>query len=135
MVELLSNPYVRIWVDPGAPPIAWMVRTETALPSTEPRLRAFYEGVVAAMAELPRSEHGLLVDSRAAVGRNDDVFERVQAEYRFALFGGFAQVAVVLRTVAGRLQLARYGTGATAIEISMFDSTDDAAAFLRKRAA
>jgi len=50
----------------------------------------------------------LLVDARRAPGRNDELFERVQAEYRERLFGGFRRVAVVMASVAGRLQVERY---------------------------
>lgn len=73
------------------------------------------------LAELPASfaaldseldplpgESSLLVDLRAAVGRNDGAFETALAPLRRRLLLRFARTGLLVRTTIGRLQLERY---------------------------
>jgi hypothetical protein len=54
-----------------------------------------------------RAKLGLLVDLREGPFRNDDVFETTLAQYRVALFAGWAGVATLARTAVGKLQVTR----------------------------
>lgn len=110
-----------------------MTRSREPLGTTEGELREFYDGLVGALEPFDRPSVDLLVDSRAALGRNDEAFERVQSEYRDALFGGFRSVACVLRTVAGQLQLNRYRAEVRELRVAMFDQLEDAREHLAER--
>lgn|GEM_PF-892827 len=127
--ELLVNEWVEVWFVPERD-LVHMKRLATPLPADPDGLEGFYSEVVRAMSSLDRSGLDLLVDSRDAVGRNDPDFERIQAAWRDALFGGFRRVAVVLRTVAGHLQLSRYALDNPQLRTACFSDPDDALEFL-----
>lgn len=50
----------------------------------------------------------LLIDLRAAPGRNDPEFEAVMSVQRPRLFGGFRRAAALVRTAVGALQVKRH---------------------------
>ena len=50
----------------------------------------------------------LLLDIRVSVGRNDPKFEAALVEPRRELFRQFGSTAVLVRTVVGRMQVARH---------------------------
>ena len=77
----------------------------------------------------PRSELVMLSDVRAALGRNDEAYEAVITRYREMLVGGFAKRAVLVRTVAGQLQVQRLNRGATS-SVRVFTDEHEALAFL-----
>jgi hypothetical protein len=56
---------------------------------------------------LPLVGLGLLVDSREAVGRNDDGFETTLAKHRHRLYGRFKKRAVLMKTPVGAMQARR----------------------------
>lgn len=60
------------------------------------------------LATLPRTADTLLIDLRAAVGRNDPEFEATLAPLRRQLLQKFARAGLLLRSGIGRLQLQRY---------------------------
>ena len=128
-LELRTNQYVRIWKETERS-LVYMVRTAVLLPQSREGLVEFYEDIVASMSGIDRASHDLLVDSREATGRNDEVFEQVQDRYRQALFGDFRRIAVVLRTLAGRLQVSRYQRSQTAVRSASFGTIEDALEFL-----
>ncbi|MBV1858363.1 MAG: hypothetical protein KUG77_08115 [Nannocystaceae bacterium] len=88
--------------------VVTMVRSRVELPRARPGLRAFYEDLLHAFDGLDRARYALIVDGRASVGRNDDVFEAVQAEYAERLFGGYRKVLALVSSTVGRMQVARY---------------------------
>ena len=90
------------------PGIVLMRRTREPLPDGVLELQHFYEELHQLFGRLPTDELDLIVDSRLAPGRNDETFERVQTEYRERIFCRFRRTVIVMGTVAGRLQVARY---------------------------
>lgn len=50
-----------------------------------------------------------VVDSRDAIGRNDDAFEETLARYRPRLFSPFRRIVMLVRTTIGKLQVERLG--------------------------
>ena len=55
-----------------------------------------------------RERYGLLIDVRAAPGRNDPEFEKQFEPMRQRMQRGFRRVAVVVKSVHGKLQVQRY---------------------------
>ena len=129
---LLRNEQVELCVVPERELVS-MTRLAATLPADSEGLEAFYSEVAGAMADLDRPRLDLLVDSRKAVGRHDPEFERVQAAWQDALFGGFRCVAVVLRTIAGHLQLSRYALESPELRTACFTDPDEALRFLEAR--
>lgn len=126
---LLDTELLRVWVhEPRS--IVFMRRSDRPMPRAEEDLRVVFEAVVDAMSEIHRPDYDIVVDSRQAVGRNDATFERVQAEYRWGMFGEYRRVAVVMRTLAGRMQLTRYATERVSIDTLLFGSLSEALHYL-----
>ena len=61
-----------------------------------------------AIEGIDRQRYGLLIDVRAAPGRNDPDFEKQFEPHRQRMQRGFRRVAVVVKTVHGKLQVQRY---------------------------
>ncbi len=57
--------------------------------------------------------YALLVDTRRAPSRNDADFERVFAPLRTRMFVGFAPCAVLVQSIAGKLQVLRHAREAS----------------------
>jgi hypothetical protein len=100
-------------------------RTGTAFGRGED-IASCFDAMEQAMADVPRRTYNLLVDTRAAPGRNDPAFEALIAEHRGKLLEGFARNAAIASTAAGRLQIQRY---AKADGRAVFASADPLAAF------
>lgn len=111
--------------------IVLMRRTRAPLPATVPELYAFYENLDRLFGGLRTPELDLIVDSRLAPGRNDEAFERVQAEYRERIFCCFRRTVLVMGTVAGRLQIARYAREQPGLTFHTFPDVPSAARALR----
>ncbi|MGH1346370.1 MAG: hypothetical protein ACRBN8_32685 [Nannocystales bacterium] len=109
--------------------VVTMVRTQVELPRDRPGLEKFFAELIHAFDGLDRSRFALLVDGRAAVGRNDATFEAVQSECMGSLFGGYRKLVAVVATTAGRLQLARYTSSAGGVDTEVFADLDDAFAY------
>lgn len=84
-----------------------------------------------ALVGVDRRHSCLLVDATAAVGRNDEEFERAFAPFRQRLCADWRQVALVVRTLPGVLQVQRYAREDGA-RVATFDSRDAALAALRR---
>jgi hypothetical protein len=67
-----------------------------------------FDRLMASYATIDRSEHRVLIDTRAAPSRNDEAFETALAILRPASLGGFARVFMLVRTIAGKLQISRH---------------------------
>ena len=72
-----------------------------------------------------QAPEGLVVDLRAAPGRNDDAYEVAVAPFRRALLESAQRVAVLVRTRVGALQVARH---AREDGLDVFVTDDEAAA-------
>lgn len=68
---------------------------------------AFY-AIGRALEVVERSRYCLLVDTRGAPLRNDTDYETAIAQHRGQLAGGFAKIAVLTSSPAGRLQFLRF---------------------------
>jgi hypothetical protein len=105
--ELLVTPYVTLHYDP-ARKIVRYVRTETPLPPME-EAEDIFSAIREAIEPFDRDRVGLLVDLRAAPGRNDKEFETKMERWRGGFFARFARVSILVKTAAGKLQVMRLG--------------------------
>ena len=105
-------------------------RTEAPLPDEEQALDEAFLRFVRVLRSLPREALHLIIDTRRSPGRNDAVFERIQAKYRADIFTAFQSVSVVLASVVGRMQVARYEREAGHPDYGHFASLEEAIASL-----
>jgi len=84
-----------------------------------------------ALATVERRRSCLLVDVSATAGRNEEDFERAFAPYRQRLCADWLQVALVVSTLPGTLQVQRYAREDGA-RVMTFDQHDAALAALRR---
>jgi hypothetical protein len=68
---------------------------------------AGFDHAIAVLDTLERRRLGLLIDLRAAPGRNDAEFESAMATRRSQLMRAFAAVAILVQTPVGELQVGR----------------------------
>ena len=84
-----------------------IVRTEILAISTLQLVQATRAANRDIPPTLDRSQSGLLIDVRAASGKNDPEFETEMRNARIELQKGFAKVAMVVSSAAGQLQVER----------------------------
>jgi hypothetical protein len=75
-----------------------------------------------------RHTSALLVDTRAAPPRNDPAFESAFDAIRVMLLSGFAKIAVLVKTPAGRLQAERHAKR-DGLRLTVFTDIDEARSF------
>lgn len=105
MKPLLDNDFVSVRFD-RARRVAWVTRSAER-PHSISQIAQAFEGAARALDDIERSRARLLIDLRAAPGRNDPEFESAMATRRSALMRGFLAVAVLVQTPVGELQVAR----------------------------
>lgn len=93
-------------------------------------VEAEYEAASRALDRIHRADYGVLVDLRAAPGRNDDAYEAVAQRHNARLYGGFRRVAVLVQTHAGKLQVRRFLDHSRA-DAEVFTDEAEARAFAR----
>lgn len=125
MRVLLDCPAMVIRCDDDAQ-VVTMVRSRLELPREHGALRQLYAEFIGALEGLDRPRYALIVDGRAAVGRNDEVFESVQAEFAQQLFGGYRVVLALVATTVGRMQIARYSASRNGGAPELFSDIDEA---------
>jgi hypothetical protein len=103
---LVDDVYFRLSVDPDIRLIRY-VRTGVPLPTAE-AYEAVLAAVLRALAPLALKRYIVLVDLRAAQGRNDPRAEAVAARFRAEVMGRCARAAVLMQTRVGALQAARH---------------------------
>jgi hypothetical protein len=100
MTEHLDSPYVRVTGDGG---VLWVERKSTPYPD----LDTFQAEMMKAMASVPddgSAYAGVVLDSRAVIGRNDDAFEQAaDAMVRVAL-ARVPRMAMLMKSAVGVLQ-------------------------------
>jgi hypothetical protein len=101
---LLKTPYGTLTWD-ATHSIAWYSRSSVGYASLEDIER---ESLEIERALQRAGKIRLLVDLRAATPRNDPEFEQAIVKVRRKLFGGGQQVAVLVRTAMGALQVKRH---------------------------
>ncbi|WP_437588640.1 hypothetical protein [Sorangium sp. So ce1000] len=106
MPEILRNIHFVITVNPAVQ----LVRvTRSAVPSESAmQFEAKWMEACRALDRAGRSGLSLLLDLRAAVGRNDPEYELAMQRVRPAVMRGFRRVAVLVQTPAGALQIHRH---------------------------
>ncbi|WP_437585320.1 hypothetical protein [Sorangium sp. So ce1000] len=106
MLEILRNAHYTVTVDPAV----HLARvTRSAMPSESPeQFEERWMEVSRALDRVGRNGLCLLVDLRAAQGRNDLRFEAAMQRLRPIVMRGFRRVAMLVRTTAGALQIQRH---------------------------
>ncbi|MGK3961890.1 hypothetical protein WMF38_53405 [Sorangium sp. So ce118] len=106
MPELLRNAHYVVTVDP----VAQLARvTRSALPSESPaQFEERWMEVSRALDRTGRTGLCLLVDLRAAAGRNEPEFEAAMQRLKPIVMRGFRRVAILVRTTVGALQIHRH---------------------------
>jgi hypothetical protein len=106
MPEILRNTHFVVTVNPA---IQLVRVTRSAVPSESAvQFEAKWMEVCVALDRAGRSGLSLLLDLRAAVGRNDPEYEEAMVRVRPAVMKGFRRVAVLVQTTAGSLQIHRH---------------------------
>jgi hypothetical protein len=127
-LSLLDNRFVRVerWPRSGlvrvtrsAEPIVLLEEVDEA-----------WGAVLIALDDAPRSGERLLIDMRRAPGRNDDAYERSVARYRAETVARFEQVAVLVRSMPGQLQVQRHAKEDGLSKVRVFNSEPHALAWL-----
>ena len=128
MQTLHQDEYFSVTLDP-AKRLVRVRRTAAPFPDL-----AAVERVLVVMDRLIREgsfgDHCLLVDSREAVGRNDEEFEQVMGRFRQQLFGAFERAAMLVQTVVGRLQADRMAREHGGPPLAVFQDEAQAEAYL-----
>ncbi|AUX31345.1 MULTISPECIES: hypothetical protein [Sorangium] len=127
MPEVLRNVHFIVAVDPTAR-IVRVTRTAAPFDSLEQIEQRCME-VTAALAPVHRSAMSLLLDIRAAPGRNDPKFEEATLRLRTAAARGFGCVAVLVGTSAGALQVRRHSRE-DGVDRIISDDEDELLAYL-----
>lgn len=128
MTTLLDTPHYVLAREPGQRSMLRLTRTAHPFQSVA-EIEATSAALERALATIERSRYQLLVDLREGPMRNDPEFERAFERHRKALLKGYVRVAVLVRTAAGRLQVARHAREDGA-SIRVFDDERAALAFL-----
>lgn len=105
MDHLATNSFVSVSID-RLRGVAWVARSAQRSQNVEEIAGAFDEAI-AVLDRLERKRLRLLIDLRAAPGRNDSDFERAMSTRRSELMRDFAAVAILVQTAVGELQVAR----------------------------
>ena len=103
--QLGGNELVSVSVD-HARGLARVTRSAQRGSSVEEIVTAF-DAASRLLDGLDRGRLGLLIDLRAAPGRNDPEFERAMTTRRSELVRGFRAAAILVQTPVGELQIAR----------------------------
>ncbi|KFA86746.1 hypothetical protein [Archangium violaceum] len=106
MKQIFRNEYFTALVDEGTG-IVRNIRGDKPFTSMRD-LEVSFEGLIKALDDLGRARHTLLIDIRAAPGRNDPEFEAALQRFRLRWIGGFRKVGVLVQSAVGLLQVKRY---------------------------
>lgn len=127
MPEVLRNAHFIVAVDRFAK-VVRVTRTAEPFDSIEQIEQECLE-ITAALTCVDRSAMSLLLDIRAAPGRNDPRFEEATLQLRTAAVRGFGCVAVLVGTSAGALQVRRHSRE-DGIDRLISDNEDELLAYL-----
>ena len=103
---LESNAYHVVRHDPERR-LVLVTRRPLPYPSID-ALHASFDRMIASYGGVCRVDHRILIDSRAAPARNDEAFEDAMAARRPDALRGFSRIVILIRTVAGKLQIGRH---------------------------
>jgi hypothetical protein len=127
-LELLHNRFVRVqrWPSKGLVRVTRSAEPIVALEEVDEA----WGSVLVALHEAEASDKFLLIDMRRAPGRNDDAYERSVARYRAKTVARFEQVAVLVRSMPGQLQVQRHAKEDGLSKVRVFNSETHALAWL-----
>lgn len=128
METLHADPYFTVTLD-SPRRLVRVKRSEIPFPDVATAERTF-EQMGRLIDERTLVDHGLLVDSRDAIGRNDAEFENMTGRFRARLFGSFARTAMLVKTVVGRMQADRMRREQGGPVVSVFFDEAEAERFL-----
>jgi len=103
--HIVGNPFVSVNVD-ILRGLARVTRSGQRSESVA-EITAAFDRAIGVLDTLDRPRLGLLIDLRAAPGRNDAEFESAMATRRSQLMRAFAAVAILVQTPVGQLQVGR----------------------------
>lgn len=106
MKQIFRNEYFTALVDEGTG-IVRNIRSDKPFTSMRD-LEVSFEGLIKALDDLGRARYVLLIDIRAAPGRNDPEFEAALQRFRLRWIGGFRKAGVLVQSAVGLLQVKRY---------------------------
>lgn len=109
-----------------------VVRTAEPFPKVDDLTPMFAE-VHAVSDRVDRPSWGLFLDLRQTTGRNDEGFEKKIAPQRARLEQGYAKVAVLVRSMVGRLQVERHARE-DGVNLKVFTDEQEALAWLKEPA-
>jgi hypothetical protein len=125
--QSIANEFVAVSLD-QVRRVVRVTRSAERATSIEQITSAFGEAAQA-MQHIDRQRYRLLIDLRAAPGRNDPAFENAMAKQRAALMSGFSAVAILVQTATGQLQVARIGRE-DGLDVTIFTDESKAVAWL-----
>jgi hypothetical protein len=131
MPPLLTSPHGTLELD-RVRRLVRMARSAVPFHTLE-ECRAYYGAVASTVEKLERRALALLVDVRDAPARNDPAFEGTIAAYRKRMVNGFSRVAVLVKTAAGKLNVARHAKN-DGVELTVFQDPDTALSWLEGNA-
>ncbi len=108
-----------------------ITRTDTPFPDLKTMHR---ENALLVAAFQPLAGTPLILDGRKARPRNDHAFESESKRMRAIVTATFSPIAILVATVAGRMQVARLIEEDGLTGIRVFDDEGEAIAFLIKAA-
>lgn len=115
------EPFYSVSVEGGILVVTRTARRYLDIDDIEPSFEALHAAIDALRPGAP----SVLIDLRQVVGRNDPSFEGLIAPQRRRLLRRFRHVVILLRSQAGKMQLARY-LRADGFEIPIFMSKTEA---------
>jgi len=125
---LFENEHVLV-LELADEPIVLLIRKPTRIELTE--LDRVWGAATRALAAIDRRKACLLVDVSAASGRNDESFEQAFAPFRQRLGADWLEMALVVSSVPGKLQVQRYAREDDA-RVGVFDDREAALTALRR---
>lgn len=105
MQTLCESAFLSVRFDPAQRVVR--VTRSAARPRDIGEITQAFDEASRSLDSVDRARLRLLIDLRAAPGRNDAEFERAMASRRAELMRGFMVVAILVQTPVGELQVAR----------------------------
>lgn len=131
MNQVAANEFVAVSIDHVRHIVRVMRSSER--PSSIEQITSAFGAAARAMHGVDRKRYRLLVDLRAAPGRNDPEFENAMAARRNELMRGFSAIAILVQTAIGQLQVARISRE-DGFDVTVFTDEAAAIAWLETRA-
>lgn len=126
MSDIYRDDYYAVRIEHG---ILRLERTPTAYPSLE-AMHAAYRTLAVAVRDA--GVRRILLDlSKGPPGRNDAAFEQASSQWRKQLAGEAERVAILMRSVAGKLQSQRLARDEGRVANNIFLDEKEALAYLR----